>query len=348
MLTLDCVESLLRSTCTDFHVVVCDNGSGDDSVAQMLSWARRQPAGVAAPEPLLGTDAAAQRHRYRVSWITSPRNLGYAGGANLGLNWGLQQPCFTHFWLLNNDSLVDAAALGFMLDHMRRRPEVGICGARIIYLGDRQRIQARGGAHFNRWTGRGRHLGHGAAADADHDPAQVERQMSYVCGASMFASRRFVETVGLLDESYFLYFEELDWVTRAAGRFAFSYEPRAVVWHHEGATIGSSSDSGRSSALSDYFMCRGVLRFTRRYHPLALPSVWLTAFARSMRLGLSGQSRRMVAQWQALFGLSRQAPDQWVSHHLANTAVQGGHQPRTSVSVHDKPLGEPTRIPPDR
>lgn len=317
-LTLSCVESLLRSTCTDFRVIVCDNGSGDDSVSRFLQWAQQQPPGVAARTASLAAQSPADTEPgARVNWIVSTRNLGFAGGANLGLAWGLQQGGCTHFWLLNNDSIVDADALGALLVHMRQRPRVGICGARIVYLGDRQRIQAYGGAQFNRWTGRGRHLGHGADLKLAHDAAQVERRMSYVSGASMFVSRRFIETVGLLEEGYFLFFEELDWVGRAAGRFDLGYAPDAVVWHHEGATIGSSSDTGRSSEMADFFMCRSQLRFTRRFHPLALPSVWLFAFLRSLRLGLSGRLSRMLTQWQALFGLVRCEPDEWVSRHLA-------------------------------
>jgi len=327
-LTLACVESLLRSTCTDFRVVVCDNGSGDDSMGQFLGWAQRQPPGVAALTVSAVVGANPPEDIWpeaRVSWIASPRNRGFAGGANLGLGWGLRQGLFTHFWLLNNDSIVDADALGALFRHMRQRPRVGICGARLVYLGDRQRIQAYGGARFNRWTGRGRHLGHGAGIEAPHDPARVERRMSYVSGASMFVSRRFVQTVGLLEEGYFLYFEELDWVQRAAGRFELGYAADAVVWHHEGATIGSSSDPGRSSEVSDFFMCRSQLRFTRRFHPVALPSVWLFAWLRSLRLGLSGRWGRMLTQWQALFGLVRCAPDEWVSRRFAASDRSDAH-----------------------
>ncbi|MCA3242939.1 MAG: glycosyltransferase family 2 protein [Rubrivivax sp.] len=317
-LTLSCVESLLRSTCTEFRVIVCDNGSGDNSVSRFLHWAQQQPPGVAARTASVAESTPADTEPgTRVNWIVSTRNLGFAGGANLGLAWGLRQGGCSHFWLLNNDSIVDADALGALLLHMRQRPRVGICGARIVYLGDRQRIQAYGGARFNRWTGRGFHLGHGADVDLAHDAGQVVRRMSYVSGASMFVSRRFVETVGLLEEGYFLFFEELDWVRRAAGRFDLGYAPDAIVWHHEGATIGSSSEPGRSSELSDFFMCRSLLRFTLRFHPVALPSVWLVAFLRSLHLGLSGRRRRMLTQWQALFGLVRCAPDVWVSRHLA-------------------------------
>ncbi len=326
---MSCVESLLRSTCTDFRVIVCDNGSGDDSVSRFLQWAQQQPLGVAARSASLAAPTPVDTEPpARVNWIVSARNLGFAGGANLGLAWGLRQGRSSHFWLLNNDSIVDAGALGALLLHMRQRPRVGICGARIVYLGDSQRIQAYGGAQFNRWTGRGRHLGHGADVKLAHDSAQVERRMSYVSGASMFVSRRFIETVGLLEESYFLFFEELDWVGRAAGRFDLGYAPDATVWHHEGATIGSSSEPGRSSELSDFFMCRSLLRFTRRCHPVALPSVWLVAFLRSLHLGLSGRPRRMLTQWQALFGLVRCAPEEWVSRHLAAASLSDANDGR--------------------
>ncbi|MDH4393269.1 MAG: glycosyltransferase family 2 protein [Aquabacterium sp.] len=318
-LTLACIESLLRSSCQRFRVIVCDNASGDDSLARFLGWAKVQEPGIASrvvtwpgADPMeRQTDAAC-----RVTWLASERNLGFAGGANLGLRWGLVQRSFSHFWLLNNDSIVDPDALSALFAHLRRRPQVGICGARLVYLDGKERIQAYGGAHFNRWTGRGRHLGHGEPFQAAHDPNGVERRMTYVCGASMFVSRRFIELVGLLEERYFLYFEELDWARRAAGRFAMGYEPSAVIWHHEGATIGSSSDAGRASAVSDLVKCRSLMLFTRRFHPAALPSVWLVALLRTVRLGMTGKTSLMWLQLQVLFGLSQWSPDELVRREL--------------------------------
>src|SRR3546814_1772882 len=118
-------------------------------------------------------------------------------------------------------------------------PDIGICGSTLVYYATPERVQALGGGRYAPWFGRFRLdgfeqrfvLGRPAAAGLD-----------FVHGASMFVSRAFVETVGLLDERYFLYFEELDWTARAGRRFRLGHAPDSVVSHKEGA-----AENGRAA-----------------------------------------------------------------------------------------------------
>src|SRR6185437_1326402 len=82
----------------------------------------------------------------------------------------------------------------------------------------------------------------------------------------MMVSRAFLETVGLMDEGYFLYFEEIDWAIRAEGRFTLGWAPQSFVWHKEGGSIGSSHRQ-RPSDKSLIHMCVNRLRFTRNRVP---------------------------------------------------------------------------------
>ena len=107
------------------------------------------------------------------------------------------------------------------------------------------------------------------------DSGPVERQLSYLAGASMLVSAEFLSVVGLMTEDYFLYFEELDWVARNRGRFALGYAPRSTVYHKEGASIGSNfAQPAQSSASADYFSIRSRILYTKRHAPLALPFVY--------------------------------------------------------------------------
>lgn len=87
----------------------------------------------------------------------------------------------------------------------------------------------------------------------------------------MLVRREFIETVGLMSEDYFLYYEEIDWITRGAGRFRLGYAPDSIVWHKEGASIGTAASGG--SPLSMYYLYRSRLRFTARHHPRCVPTV---------------------------------------------------------------------------
>ena len=93
----------------------------------------------------------------------------------------------------------------------------------------------------------------------------VERQMVYVMGASMLASAAFVREVGLLQEDYFLYGEEIDWALRARGRFSLAYAPASHVFHKSGAT-----SSKMMPLFTAKYYYRNRIRIVARFFPEAL------------------------------------------------------------------------------
>jgi GT2 family glycosyltransferase len=216
-----------------------------------------------------GADALAD-----ITLLQTGGNLGFAGGNNVGLRFALARGA-RYCWLLNTDTVVAPDALAALLRRVENDPGAGLCGSRLVYADPGDTIQAWGGARYSRWTGATRLLGNGAAL---HDPAPqdwVERTMSYVVGASMLVRREWLERVGLMQEDYFLYFEELDWARRARGLFRLAYAHDSIVYHKEGGAIGSHRDPARKSALADRFAVRNRLRYTFRHDKLALPTIWL-------------------------------------------------------------------------
>ena len=141
------------------------------------------------------------------------------------------------------------------------RPEVGMLGADLRLYDEPSRLQMQGALSFDKWTGRARGIGSGRAISDPLPVDQVEREMDFVCGASMAVSRAFLEQVGLLEDRYFLYYEEIDWAIRSRGKFKLGYCPGATVYHKEGASAGSSSGSGKRSPLSEYHHTRSQAPF---------------------------------------------------------------------------------------
>ena len=117
----------------------------------------------------------------------------------------------------------------------------------------------------------------------------------------MFVSRRFIELAGLLDESYFLYFEELDWIYRVRGRARMQYAPAARVFHKTGASARTAAHGRRPSPLSEYHFQRSRIRFTRRFYPYALPSVGGVMLLQGLRWILRGERELARAVCSALF-----------------------------------------------
>jgi GT2 family glycosyltransferase len=320
--TIECLESVFRSEHSGYDVVVCDNGSTDGSIERIMDWAAGRLSSYVPPDnplrklsqPPIAKPIACRVYERReaeaggrpgeptprLTLIRNRENLGFAGGNNVGLRYLLARDEVDHVWLLNPDTVVEPNALGRMLEVGRNDPEVGICGSTLLYYDAPDRVQALGGASYNRWFALPRHIGAGSHSGARIDAAAVERRMSYVCGASMLVTRAFLLHAGLMNEERFLYFEELDWALRARGRFRMAYAPESIVYHREGAKAGSGA---AKSPMADYFFLRNRIRITREFSPAALPTVYMALMVAAVRRIYRGQWDRagMVARllWTA-------------------------------------------------
>jgi hypothetical protein len=195
----------------------------------------------------------------------------------VGLRYALHDPECGYCWLLNNDTVVKTNALSALLQTMKQHPEVGLCGSLNLSYYTPSLVQAQGGKSYQRWLGRVRSPPLVRLDEIHAHPTRID----FVNGASMLASRDFLEKVGLMEESYFLYFEELDWAMRTKGKFDLGYAPESVVYHKEGAQIGSHQDRMKRSLLSEKYLTRSRILFTKRHIPLALPSVLATVLLAS-------------------------------------------------------------------
>jgi len=319
--TLECLESVFRLASPRYRVIVCDNGSTDGSMARIEAWA----AGAVEPDSV----TAASTGQFTISPVSKPvpckrytraaaeaggdagldlplvlvdcaSNLGFAGGNNVGLRYVLAHGDFPYIWLLNNDTVVQPDALDHLVRRLEEVPAAGMCGSTLLYYDRPQRVQALGGGYYCKWLGLAWHQGRLKRASSPIDHRRAERWMNYVVGASLLVRRSFVETVGLLDESYFLYFEELDWALRGKAQFSLAYAPASAVFHKVGRSIGANSPPGQKSALSDYCNVRNRLYFTRRYYPYALPTICATLVAAMVLRLLCGRPDRAAMIWHLL------------------------------------------------
>lgn len=302
--TVECLASLLLLEYPDFCIVVCDNGSSDDSIAQIKNWAVRHEVNCAEYRR---DEAEAMRPIAEPPLLTIIRNnenLGFAGGNNVGLRHALAWGDVDYCWILNNDTVVMPDALTHMVARMQQQPSVGICGSTIRFYHDRQRIQALGGGHYCRWIGLPWHYGRFGSRGSEIDSNRAEGWMNYVEGASMLVSRQFIDEIGLLCEDYHLYFEEADWANRAKGRFRLGYAPQSIVYHKVGGSIGTSSNPANMSYISDYFNVRNRILFTRKFYPVALPTVYLVLFGSMLLRIMLGKLDRAAMILRLMFGIS--------------------------------------------
>jgi len=312
--TVACLDSLFRSDYPRFRVIVCDNGSGDGSLDRIAAWAKRPSDVPLRTSPVLDrlhlppreegiTCARYDRgeaeaggkagEKAPLVLVDCGENLGFAGGNNVGLRYALARGDFEHVWLLNNDTVVEPGAMQALARRLEERAGAGLCGSTLLHYHAPDRVQALGGAWYCKWLGLAWHLGRLGRWRGGADAAAVEMRMHYPVGASVMATRRFVEEVGLLAEDYFLYFEELDWSLRGKGRFSVAWAPESLVYHKVGASVGTSSNPAKKSAACDYWNVRNRLFFTGRWFPEALPTVYLALLGTLLGRVLLGKWERV-------------------------------------------------------
>lgn len=312
--TIACLESLQLDMNSGARVVVCDNASTDGSLDHIERWAegrfmanrptnprlaRLQHRDLATPLTTRVNRRDAERgdvdSAARLILVDNGDNLGFAAGNNVGLRFALSQTDMTHVWLLNNDTLVEPDCLEAMRMRLIAHSRPAVCGSVIHFYDDPEIIQCIGGNRFDRRSGRAMESeGRFTHEGTFRSQSSGRGKLDYLSGCSMLLPRAFLETVGLMNEDYFLYYEEIDWFTRAADRFDLVVAANARLYHREGGSIGSRTWGRGPSLTADRHMFRSRIRFVRDYHPRWLwrctLSNWLDVAKRLAR----GQWRNAV------------------------------------------------------
>ena len=233
--TCELIESLPLED-KSIEVIVVDNASKEDEATIIAS---RYP---------------------QVKVIRSEKNLGFAGGNNLGIKAALGR----YLFFINNDTILrckkeDVRCKMFfqpLTDRLESSPEIGMVCPKIRFAWENHPIQFAGYTPLSRYTMRNRSIGFGETDKGQYDTAHPT---PYAHGAAMMVKREAIEKVGLMPECYFLYYEELDWsmmYTRAG--YAIWYEPACTIYHKE------SQATGQNSPLKTYYLTRNRLLFVKR------------------------------------------------------------------------------------
>jgi GT2 family glycosyltransferase len=263
-----CLQSLSGLDEAPLDVLVCDNGSDDDSVQQLQHWLQHAP-GMRRSGTDLEWTGAGGAFSLRVRLLALKENLGYAGAINAGIRWAREHWNASLFWLLNNDVEAQPGALRELLAARARVPDGGLCGSVLLDWDRPWQVQAVGG-RYRRWLGVGRHV-----TTAPRASDNICLTMDYPVGASLLVDSDYLDRVGLMEDSYFLYYEEMDWVER--GRRA-GFRPVIAIQsrlrHKEGASTGSGGGVRHKSLLSEHYGVINRLRITRKFWPHYLPLVW--------------------------------------------------------------------------
>lgn len=228
--TIDFLKSVKNNTSNeDVEVILVDNGSKENHETAFL-----------ATFPNL-------------VFIRSELNLGFAGGNNLGI----RQANGEYLLLLNNDTEITENLTETLLQEFQDNPEIGVLSPLLLYYEQPGVIQYAGFTEMDYLTCRNKGIGN---MEADQGQFNMDsRETGYCHGAAMMCRRKDLDTVGLMAEQFFLYYEELDWCEKfkKAGKKIW-FTGKTKVYHKESISVG------KESIIKTYFMTRNRLLFIRR------------------------------------------------------------------------------------
>ena len=188
----------------------------------------------------------------QIKVIRSPRNLGFAGGNNLGI----KEAKGKYVLLINNDTYFKDFKIEPLIKRLESSEKIGIVCPKLRFAWGNNPIQFAGYTPLSPITVRNQAIGF---CDEDHDQYNTARPTPYAHGAAMLIKREAINKVGLMPECFFLYYEELDWsmiFTRAG--YEIWYDPACTVYHKESQT------TGQNSPLRTYYITRNRLLLVKR------------------------------------------------------------------------------------
>ena len=204
--TLTCIDAVLKQDYKDFHTLLIDNGSHDESLKKLVKFEKNE----------------------KITYIKHPKNLGFAGGVNVGIRHAIEHG-YGYVALLNNDAIITKNWLSILVKAIDENDSSVATG--LLLSGDGKKIESTGDS-YSRW-------GLPFPRQRDEDVSRADESnfvFGGTAGASVYKTDLFKD-IGLFDEKFFAYFEDTDISFRAqlAGHIAY-YEKSAVAYHDHGTT----------------------------------------------------------------------------------------------------------------
>lgn len=227
---IQCIESVMAST-YEADVIVVDNASTDQSV-----------------------QAIKVRFGSKVTLIENERNIGGAGGFNTGLRWVLDRP-YEYVHLLDNDVVLDPGAIQALIGYLERNPDVAAAGSKLYVMDQPDQLQEMGA--LIDWEGCHINPHYKGVIDNGELPDMID--CDYVPACSVMIRLNVLREIGLMDESFFIYWDDIEWFFRMKRRgYRVVSLGSSKAWHKMGA-------ADRTTTFPTYYFWRNRVHFFAKY-----------------------------------------------------------------------------------
>lgn len=212
--TVECLKSLSQINYKNYEIILVDNNSEGNDVLVFKN----------------------EYKSYYTHLILNSENIGFAGGNNIGIKYALRnKPDF--ILLLNNDTVVEPNFLTNLISKSDCDENIGIITPMICYYSEKSKVW-----HADGEISKVRASGFANGMGRDKEKYQYEKLCSFASGCSMLINSNVFETVGFLDENYFLYLEDTDFCNRVViGGYKILYTGSSIVYHKiNGASLNNN------------------------------------------------------------------------------------------------------------
>lgn len=259
--TIECIRSVQSITYKNYKIVVVDNSSTDSSIEKIKS---EYPS---------------------LEILLSPSNLGFGGGNNIGISHSIDKGA-KYIWLLNNDTIVHENSLGRLVEVAEADDMIGAVGSSISDFKFPYNTQSWGGGRISFLFGRTWHL---------KRPGKID----YLTAASMLIRSSIIQSVGIFDSKYFMYWEDVDLSIRIK-KFGYKLAVADLsrVYHKESVSLG------KENPLMDAYYNYSATRFFTKHSKIGIVPILVGSFGRIIkRLSEGNVGRARIVFYNTILAL---------------------------------------------
>lgn len=292
-LTLHCLNSLFSLKLAQelqLTIIIFDNGSTDNSTHEISTWVKSHNLITAIDNSI------------PLVILQNATNLGYAGGMNQAIKHALKLFNPNFIWLLNNDTSVTVTSLQELMNCAIKNPNIVLWGSTICDYSNPLITKSAGGCRYNHWFTTYHSIGYNITL-SKVITWKTNPHLDYIDGSAWLIRREALDTIGLLNEDYFLYFEELDYAhrTRQHG-CSLGWCRNSIVYHHGGQSVKKLATQFNSRYTANYYADLSAFKFTWNYHRRIL---WIAIAARIsgriLKIVITGKWRLISSLWYAYY-----------------------------------------------
>jgi len=252
--TVDLLKSIMKSNLSTINMVVVDNRSTDDSIDQITRYFNSLDIKFSKIKYKDGDFSNPEFAGSGITIICTDKNGGYGYGNNIGIKYAMKNNC-DYILILNNDTIVNDGFLEPLIEKCENDKTIGLASGRIFYY-DQPDILWSNGGKFSPVTGRIKIYNFNECEPVEEKPERIE----FLSGCVWFIPARIVEKIGLIDEDFFMYFEDLEYCNRVISNgFKLTIESRSKILHKI-----PLKQKEKDSVFSVYWRSRNIIVFYKQ------------------------------------------------------------------------------------